>query len=663
MAILFILCLFGRSMAVEVGGVSVETHLDKLKTSANIAVSFEASGVADEVIVSMDAGGALTEKKVNAEGQVRCYLKIAAPLIWSAEKPRLYDFKITGSSGEELVAAKIGIRETDFSSGVLRVNSVDAHLKMPTEAIDKVFPYGKNTAKMLKGCNANAVIVDYGEGSGALLDTCDELGIYVLLRCEEASFAEVLVAERNHCSIIGWIVPVPASAEAAFRSKMKRLDNSRPLFTIDLPQAASADFKLYDKFLYETYAVKGFAPMAEVGYEAKKKFEPLNFTISGNDAKETLINISNNTSCTDLSEMKIIWRLLKNGLAVQGAILQAQAAPGESARVAVPVGSALPADAEYVLEIVAIAPSGSYELAFEQFMLRPASLSGIPQGKGELVCSALDKDVTISGEWFEVRFDISEGCMTDLIYAGTDLLQRSPECDFSRAPSPFTKSISLPWDLLLGLERTVLDVNYIRGKDKAIVRVKTIYAKDLSKPEAPGFNIEEVYSIFPGGVITVDVDIEPFGEMPAELGRIGMQMILPRGFEQVSYYGKGPAQSYPDCLRGARLGLFSFAADDMFTAREGCAEFGNRSGVRSFSVFNASGAGLTISGTDLNISASHYPAEHLAGAMDGLNPVKVDSLLLNVDHAVSPLVHAVAGTKATLPAKFSFTISPYNAAQ
>lgn len=78
--------------------------------------------------------------------------------------------------------------------------------------------------------------------------------------------------------------------------------------------------------------------------------------------------------------------------------------------------------------------------------------------------------------------------------------------------------------------------------------------------------------------------------------RFGMQMVLAPEFDRVSYYGRGPIENYQDRNDATFLGLYDFRVRDQKCTYVRPQEFGNHTDVRTWTVTNAQGQGITISG-------------------------------------------------------------------
>jgi len=59
-----------------------------------------------------------------------------------------------------------------------------------------------------------------------------------------------------------------------------------------------------------------------------------------------------------------------------------------------------------------------------------------------------------------------------------------------------------------------------------------------------------------------------------------MQITIPGGFETVTWYGRGPQETYWDRKSGARVGLYSGSVDEQFVDYCEPQENGNKTDVR-----------------------------------------------------------------------------------
>lgn len=90
------------------------------------------------------------------------------------------------------------------------------------------------------------------------------------------------------------------------------------------------------------------------------------------------------------------------------------------------------------------------------------------------------------------------------------------------------------------------------------------------------------------------------------LPRIGRCIKLPKEFEQVEWYGRGPWENYPDRKTAAMIGKYESTPEKMNTPYVKPCECGLRCDVRYVSVSDGSSTLTVTSGTDFQFSALPY---------------------------------------------------------
>ena len=119
----------------------------------------------------------------------------------------------------------------------------------------------------------------------------------------------------------------------------------------------------------------------------------------------------------------------------------------------------------------------------------------------------------------------------------------------------------------------------------------------------------------PAGTPTLILDIL-FDLDPAlpELPKVGISAKVPSVYGEISWFGRGPEESYPDRLAAAFLGRYTHRIDRLEVPYVMPQENGNRSGVHNLSLIADSGAAgkITISAErPVNFSVSRYSQENL----------------------------------------------------
>ncbi|MGC9520289.1 MAG: glycoside hydrolase family 2 TIM barrel-domain containing protein [Anaerolineae bacterium] len=164
-----------------------------------------------------------------------------------------------------------------------------------------------------------------------------------------------------------------------------------------------------------------------------------------------------------------------------------------------------------------------------------------------------------------------------------------------------------------------------------------------AKPPAQ-FHCRYTYTIYGSGDIQIDAKVEPMVEGLPFLPRIGMQMTLPPGFDFVTWYGRGPHETYVDRKEGARIGLYSGTVDAQYVPYIVPEENGNKTDVRWVALSNDEGIGLLAVGAPvLEFSAHHYTTEDLTAAAHTYELTYRDEIMLKLDYAQSGLGSAACG--------------------
>ncbi len=134
-------------------------------------------------------------------------------------------------------------------------------------------------------------------------------------------------------------------------------------------------------------------------------------------------------------------------------------------------------------------------------------------------------------------------------------------------------------------------------------------------------------------------------ESLADLPRVGVWFTLPRRFDQLRWYGRGPHENYPDRNRSAMLGIWNGTPDvSPYLVPQ---EFGLRTGCRWFEALD-SGRGTTLridvlEPQAMHISATHHTAADLFEAETAIDLRRRDGLVVCLDVAHRGLGTASCG--------------------
>ena len=98
----------------------------------------------------------------------------------------------------------------------------------------------------------------------------------------------------------------------------------------------------------------------------------------------------------------------------------------------------------------------------------------------------------------------------------------------------------------------------------------------------------------------------------SNLFRFGMQLQMPRTFDKVEYYGRGPIENYIDRKSNTDLGIYRQSVAEQFYSYIRPQETGTKSDIRWWKTFNTAGRGIQVVAAEpFSASTLHYTIESL----------------------------------------------------
>jgi len=419
---------------------------------------------------------------------------------------------------------------------------------------------------------------------------------------------------------------------------LKRLPGGRSYFGCanDFDPGRSEDSFCADGILFSD---RGLTPKS---YEVKKVYQNVGFKPL--DLAAGRVEVVNKFFFTSLIGYEFLWSVAEDGTELQsGELARLDIGPRQSQKVTVPFKKfPLKPGSEYWLRLsvrlsddLTWAPRG-HEIAAEQFKLPfyeaapAAGLEGLPS----LKTSGSGNEVVVSGPEFEVRFDKSIGALTSYRFRGVELLAAGPWPNFWRAPTDNDVGNGMParcapWKKASAGRALVSWA--VEPVGEAAVRV--VVRHDL--PDVKSKH-ETSYTVLGSGEVIVANRLRVGSQDLPELPRFGMRLRLPKAFERVEWYGRGPHENYCDRQKSAFVGLYGSRVQKQLTPYPSLQENGYKTDVRWVALRDAGGAGLAFAGMDLlGFSALPYSIEDLTPEKRGWKPitdlVERDFVELNID--------------------------------
>ena len=133
-------------------------------------------------------------------------------------------------------------------------------------------------------------------------------------------------------------------------------------------------------------------------------------------------------------------------------------------------------------------------------------------------------------------------------------------------------------------------------------------------PTTPASECRLTYRVFGDGSIQTTLTYDPVKEL-GDMPEFGMMFKLDADYDNVTWYGMGPEETYVDRCAGAKLGVYKNKVEDNMAKYLVPQECGNKVGVRWATVTNRKGRGMMFSGDKMEFSALPYTPHELENAM------------------------------------------------
>lgn len=388
------------------------------------------------------------------------------------------------------------------------------------------------------------------------------------------------------------------------------------------------------------------------------------------------IGIENRYNFTDLSIFDMKWEVVKNGqVAESGTMDIPDLLPSQTTSLVVPFNRNLEAGSEYFLNVfICLKQNTSWAdkghvVADEQFALRNriAVAAVDTDNLRELSVRQVNNTLHISAEGFTSVVDQKTGTLTSLKYGGRELIHNGEGLKFN-----WYRSISndkyADQDYYESQYNTPI-FTYQVAPDKKSLTVLYNSTVVIHNDRGVRIPLSLKYVIYSNGVIDVDASFTKPDNADI-VRRLGLQMVLPAGYENIRYYGCGPHENYSDRKTSAFVGLYDTTVKGMEAEHYVRTQsMGNREDIRHLTITDGNNSGLKISSKDrMNFAALHFPDSELWLAKHDfmLDKIRKPEVYLSLDCIQQGLGNASCGPRpldkymipVNQPVSYSFRIEP-----
>lgn len=325
--------------------------------------------------------------------------------------------------------------------------------------------------------------------------------------------------------------------------------------------------------------------------EVKKVYEPAHFEY----LDKNKIKLINKNFFADFSGKSISFELLENGKVInKKELLNIDVKPQESVILTIDKKDfpKFHPRSEYIIRVSLHQKEAKnlllkkHEIAWDEFIIQKASkektqlieVNEIGKSKATPIEIVSKDTIEIKNNKFNIKLNSKTGEITSWSFNNLTITKHPIKPNFWRPPTDndlgngmdkwaniwqnasynyTSKLIVAPKKIN---ENIIFEVNYSTPKNNAFVHVK--------------------YALSPKGELTVDYSFKPNKKELPNIPRLGMYLTLSTNFTDISWYGKGPKESYWDRKTGQKTGTYSGKIKNQFERYSRPQETGNKSDVR-----------------------------------------------------------------------------------
>ena len=361
--------------------------------------------------------------------------------------------------------------------------------------------------------------------------------------------------------------------------------------------------------------------MYEVGYFYQ------NIWTTAADLKAGELNVYNENFFRDLSAYALEWEVMKNGTVVRtGRVDNLNVAPQQTAKIKLDLGKTC-ACAEWLLNVKyvqkqreGLVPAGHIvakdQLVLNEYKAPAMTLQNVTDMNIQTALPRIDdansQCVMIEGENFNIQFAKADGFMDKYMVDGLDMIKEGAKLtpNFWRAPTDndFGAGLQQKYAVWKNPKFKLVSLKSEMKDGLAVV------SAEYEMPSvSAGTKLQLTYEINNRGAVKVNQKlVAEKGAKVSNIFRFGMQMVMPKSFENISYYGRGPVENYIDRKWATELGVYNQTVTNQFYAYIRPQENGNKTDIRWWKLFNEAGSGLQfVAEAPFSASALHYTIESL----------------------------------------------------
>lgn len=349
-------------------------------------------------------------------------------------------------------------------------------------------------------------------------------------------------------------------------------------------------------------------------YNTKKIYQPIDF--HKGKAKNTFV-MKSKLAFASTDYLAVSYTILQDGLEISKGTVNESVAAGDSVTLTI---DALPAnsakDSEYAIRFSATLKEktdwaeAGYEMASEQIALNTAEkpLFQIPTGE-KINIEENNASYTLSGTDFLIVFNKFNGTLASYKYKDKDIISQPLKLNLFRLPTDNDGNQCGNWDNMgirsLTSTCSSHSCQYDEESNIATLNFNTTYKGQNSN----NFDVQYEFRVCADGTIIANTLVKP--ALPgAIVPKVGFRLEMPAAMENLSWYGRGPWDSYVDRKEACFPAVYQSTVSKQLVNYVKPQEHGTKQEVRWMSLTDDQGVGaLFVSSELMASSALHWKAE------------------------------------------------------
>ncbi|MCV9927542.1 DUF4981 domain-containing protein [Flavobacterium sp. LS1R49] len=350
-----------------------------------------------------------------------------------------------------------------------------------------------------------------------------------------------------------------------------------------------------------------------------------NIHTSWDNQATATIKIYNEFSFKDLSNVSLHWKLILDGKEDEsGVIDNLDINPNEYKSYKLPVNlegkkfeEAFITVTYHIKQDEPFLPHG-FEIATDQLALKGTWKNDIKvAGALKIIIEKKENCTVFKSDKAEIAFDKKTGFINGYTFDKQPILKDGYQLrpNFWRAPNDNDFGAGFQQKLVSWKEATenpkLVSWNYLVAKDNKILVTATYSLPQVSSELILNYEINS------NGELSVkeQLNIDKTKEIPM-LPRFGMEMVLPKDFSSLSYYGRGPHENYIDRNYSSQVGIYNQTVSEQYYPYIRPQETGNKTDVRWLELSNDK-LKITVKSDELlSTTALHYLNEDLDDGLE-----------------------------------------------